>query len=224
MTETIDREAAHAAKLYAYAERRIELWAMERRRQERQFEQFRAETTRIRITNRDDGVSAAVFHGERRETVRERMLREHREEAEAEQRASERRHVLAVRRKTGVRSYCRHCGKIAHDVRADGPKCASCKADPALITARGSEKRMYRDRPEAQPTIQPLTRQSARVDNVICELSASARDVIEMRYVRRLSEAAAADELGMRVAVFAGLARNAVQMIALGLARADSRA
>lgn len=217
MVET-DRDLKAAARAYELAERRIETLAIERRRQDRQFDDFRADLFRIRVTSRDDGLTATVFHGEKQESRRERMLREHREQEEAELRRKERSRVLAVRRRTGQRSFCRHCGRIV----PDGPKCASCKANPELVTARGSETRSFVPRLEAQPEIQPLSEKSKVADTLICELPSRLRDALELRYFKKQSDVKCAQQMGVSVAVFAGLAKAAVQDVAMQLANIDA--
>lgn len=197
------------------AERRLENWALERRQQDREYEAFREQLFRIHSTRSDDGATATVFHGVRQLTRRERLLADHRREAELELRRQFHRQALAVRRR-GERVLCRHCGRVVTSLD-NKRKCERCRNDPDLITARGKQKRTFVPRPEAQPNVTPLSDAASRVEALMHELTPRERDVLEHRYLRKESDLTAARVLRMTVRVFAGIASAAVAQIARGL-------
>jgi hypothetical protein len=206
-----DRDKQPDTQAFERTERRIELCAFEVRRQDRQWSAFFDEQHRVRVVNTsgNDSSSTAVFHGAKVETVRERMLREHREEVEQEQRYRERRRALAVRRRTGVLHFCRHCNTEMFR-GLSGDKCQRCKDDPALITARGTETRSFVPRREAQPDVTPLSLQAELVLALIAELDAWMREPLELRYFEKMTDTLAAQRMRVPVKVFAGYARAGV--------------
>jgi len=213
MTAT-DRDA----DCYEYAERRIASWAVERRQQDRQFEAFREQLFTMRHVNRDDGATAAVFHGARQMTRRERMLQEHREQLAEELRKTLRKHKTIVRRAATAPAFCRHCGdQLTARDRTDF-KCEACKADPDLVTARGTETRLFVDRPEPQPRITPLSADAKRIEALFAELPSREQDVLERCYLCKETELEAAESLGISVRSLAGRLCSAVSLIARALA------
>jgi hypothetical protein len=211
--------------LYDRAERRIELCAFEVRRQDRQWSAFREEQHRVFVVNTsgNDSSSTAVFHGAKVETVRERMMREHREQELEEQRdreRKERRATLAVRRRAGLLHFCRHCN-VEMFRGLPGDKCQRCKDDPALVTARGKETRSSVPRREAQPDVTPLSPGAERMLALIASLEHwmwMAKDAIELRYFERLSDHSAAEKMRVPTRVFIGYARAGVTRVAYLLA------
>jgi phage FluMu protein Com len=212
---------APRAETFERTERRIERWAIQCRTQERQLQAFNEASFVLRSANRDDGATAAVFHGERHESRRERMMREHREQREAEVRKQARRHALEVRRGTGEQVYCRHCNRL---VRTFGiaAKCERCKKDPNLVTARGTEKRSFVDRREPQPDLTPLSADAQRIQAIVDGLPVRLFDVLERRYLHRQSDHEAAAAMRITTAHFSGLARAAVDAVALALANGEN--
>lgn len=224
-TDRETRRREEEQKAYQQAERRIELCAFEVRRQDRQWAAFREEQHRVYVVNTsgNDSAASVVFHGGKVETVRERMLREAREEAEEEQRKrndKERRAALAVRRRAGLLHFCRHCNAMMFR-GLPGDKCQRCKNDPALLTARGTETRSFVPRREAQPEITPLSPGAERMLALIATLEQwmrEARDAIELRYFERLSDTRAAETMRVPVPNFIGYARAGVTRVAYLLA------
>jgi hypothetical protein len=222
MVETHRDSRRFDAQAYERTERRIELCAFEVRRRERQWDAFYEEQHRVYVVNTsgNDSSSTAVFHGAKVETVRQRMLREHHEQELEEQRKREqkgRRATLAVRRRAGVLHFCRHCNRQMFR-GTPGDKCRSCKADPLLITARGTETRSFVPRREAQPDVTPLSVAAELMLAVIADLDAWMREPLELSYFEKLTDLAAAERMGVSVPVFAGYVRAGVTRVARVLA------
>jgi hypothetical protein len=206
---TTDRDKQPDTQAYERTERRIELCAFEVRRRERQWAVFYEQQQVVHVLRNTDPAAAAVFHGTKQMTRRERMLLEHRQEIEQEARKKERRHALALRRRVGVLHFCRHCN--AEMFRGlPGDKCQRCKDDPALITARGTETRSFVPRREAQPDVTPLSLQAELVLALIAELDAWMREPLELRYFEKMTDTLAAERMRVPVKVFAGYARAGV--------------
>jgi len=214
-----DRDASQSEQAaYERAERRIELCAFEVRRQDRQWAAFYEEQHRVRVLSKPDTAAVAVFHGTKQLSKRERMLAEWREEQERERARQAPRQPFALRRVPGVLHFCRHCNREMFR-GTPGDKCRRCKNDPDLITARGTEKRNFGPRREAQPSITPLSPQAELVLEVIRCVERPLRDAIELRYFEKLTDLDAAQKEGVPVRVFAGYARAGVTRVAQLLAK-----
>lgn len=231
MIDATDRDALHAqTKLFERAERCIETWAFERRRQQQQTRQFFSEVRRIRSASKVETPSAAVFHGKPKLTKRERIEEWNRKTAELEQQQQARAEIERARRGAGPVHKCKECQRIyrgdadtcgcrpcAHcgaRFRGNGFKCESCKTDPDLITARGSETRSFVPRLEAQPGITPLSADATRIESLLNELPPWMAYAIEQRYLLKESDHKAAENLMIPVPTFAGRARAAVARVA----------
>lgn len=232
---TPDRETLRAeTHAYEYAERRIKLYAFEKRRQQQQRRDFFAQLRTIRSSSTADNASTAVFHGTKQLTTKQRLKMERekreREQAEREERERERKEELARRRGMGpIRKCaecrtiyrgntdtcgcrpCAHCGKR---FRGDGFKCEPCKNDPNLVTAHGTETRSFVPHREAQLKIDPLSAESNRIAALLDEVPEWMRQAIELRYLFKLTDHAAAETLMIPVPVFTGRARAAVARVA----------
>lgn len=216
-----DRDASQSEQAaYDRAERRIELCAFEVRRQDRQWAAFYEEQHRVRVLSKTDGAAAAVFHGTKQTSRRERILAEWRREQDREIHRKAPRQPFAVRRAPGVLHFCRHCNREMFR-GTPGDKCQRCKNDPDLITARGKEKRSFHPRREAQPAITPLSPQAELVLDVIRMVEGPMRDALELRYFEKLTDHDAAQKARVPVRIFAGYARAGVTRVAQLLAKAD---
>jgi hypothetical protein len=239
----MEREALQAeTRLYEAAERRIEHWAFERRRQEEQRERFFAERRRIRSTNKPDNVNTAAFHGTKQETRKQRIERERREELERELDRKQRKQARdadlrarrgrgPVRRCTACQTIyrgvadtcgckpCAHCGK---SFRGDSFKCESCKSNPDLITARGTETRSNVPRREAQPSMTPLSHEALRIEGLLDELPQWMAEAIDRRYRLKETDHTAAENLMIPVPMFAARCRAAVARVAELLANRET--
>lgn len=215
---TTDREASQSDQAaYERAERRIELCAFEVRRQDRQWAAFYEEQHRVRVLSKTDGAAAAVFHGTKQTSRRERLLAEWRAEQERELNRKAPRQPFAVRRVQGVLHFCRHCNREMFRGEP-GDKCQRCKNNPDLITARGTEKRSFHPRREAQPAITPLSPQAELVLEVIRLVESRMREAIELRYFEKLADVEAAKKMRVMPPVFGGYARAGVTRVAQLLA------
>jgi hypothetical protein len=106
---------------------------------------------------------------------------------------------------------CAHCGKR---FRGESFKCSSCKSDPLLITARGTETRSFVPYREAQPTISPLSAGVKRIEALLEQLPPWMASALEQRYLLKQTDHKAAEELMISPSVFNGRARAAVVRMA----------
>jgi hypothetical protein len=236
MVIATDREALRSETLaYERAERLIETWAFERRRQQQQRREFMALTQRIRLSNKPDTASTAVFHGQKQLTKKQRLEAEHRERVERERREAARKAALRARRGRGPvrkcsacwRIYrgdddtcgCRPCAHCGTRFKGEGFKCEPCRHDPALATARGSQTRSFVPRLEAQPTITPLSNDALRIEALLDEIPQWMADAIKERYLAKQTDHKAAENLMIPVPTFSGRARAAVARVAELLAK-----
>jgi len=237
-----DREALHAdTLLYEAAERSIENWARERRRQAEQRRQFFTDLQRIRSSSKSSTASAAVFHGKLVLTRRQRDALRQRQQQEFEQRKKERDAERRARRGTGpvrkcqacqttiYRGYadtcgCRPCAHCGHRFRGAGFKCESCHSDPALITARGTETRSFVPHREAQAKISALSVNAQLMEVLLEDMPRWMVSAIERRYVLKQSDRNAAEESMIPVSVFCGRVRAAVARVAELLANCERSA